>query len=110
MATMGFICASLLFRTLVESGNVLAVQKVLSGSGRAGRLRLLGKYIGNRLVARPELDGTFWTDSTVLKRNKVTITVESLQALYAQRERETFSDATCSCGLPTYRMRGSLLG
>ena len=28
---------------------------------------------------------------------------------YTQRERETFSDANCLCGLPTYRMRGSLL-
>jgi len=37
---------------------VLAVQKVLSGSGRAGRPRM-GKYIGHRLVARPELDNTF---------------------------------------------------
>ena len=43
---------------------LLAVQKVLSGSGRAGRLRPMGKYIGHRLVARPELDNTFWTDST----------------------------------------------
>jgi len=43
---------------------VLAVQKVLSGSGRAERLRLMGKYIGHRLVARPELDNTFWTAST----------------------------------------------
>jgi len=34
----------------------LAVQKVLSGSGRAGKLRLMGKYIDYRLVARPELD------------------------------------------------------
>ena len=48
---------------------VLAVQKVLSGSGRAGRLRLMGKYIGHRLVARSELDNTFWTDST--KASKV---------------------------------------
>jgi len=42
---------------------VLAVQKVLSGCGRAGRLRLMGKHIGRRLVARPELHNTFWTDS-----------------------------------------------
>ena len=28
---------------------VLSVQKVLSGSGRAGRLRLMGKYIGHSL-------------------------------------------------------------
>jgi len=39
----------------------LAVQKVLSGSDRDGRLRLMGKYIGHRLVA-PELDNTSWTD------------------------------------------------
>jgi len=43
---------------------VLSVQKVLSGSGRAGRLRLVRKFIGHRLVARPKLDNTFWTDST----------------------------------------------
>jgi len=48
--------------------NVLAVQKVLSGSGRARRLRLMGKYIGHRLVARQELDNTFWTDSTYSER------------------------------------------
>jgi len=30
---------------------VLTVQKVLSGCGHAGRLRLRGKYIGHRLVA-----------------------------------------------------------
>jgi len=47
-----------------QSHKVIAVQKVLSGSGRTGRLRLMGKYIGHRLVARPELDNTFWTDST----------------------------------------------
>jgi len=38
---------------------VLAVQKVLSGSGRARRLRLMGKYIGHRLVARSEPANTF---------------------------------------------------
>ena len=26
----------------------------------------MGKYIGHRLVPRPELDNTFWTDSTVV--------------------------------------------
>jgi len=40
----------------------LAFQKVLSASGRAGRL-LMGKYFGHRLIARPELDNTFCTDS-----------------------------------------------
>jgi len=40
-------------------------QKVSSGSGGAGRLRLMGKYIGHRLVARPEPDNTFWTASTL---------------------------------------------
>jgi len=40
----------------------LSVQKVLSGSGRAGRLRLMGIYICHRLVARSEPDNTFWTD------------------------------------------------
>jgi len=28
------------------------------------RLRLMGKYIGHRLVPRPKPDNTFWTDST----------------------------------------------
>jgi len=46
---------------------VLSVQKVLSGSGHAGRLHLMGKCIGHRLVARPGLDNTFWTDSTLQK-------------------------------------------
>ena len=45
---------------------VLAVQKVLSGSGRARRLRLMGKYIGHRLVARPQPDNTFCSDSTLV--------------------------------------------
>jgi len=44
---------------------VRSVQKVLSGSGRAGALRLMGKNIVHRLVARSELDNTFWTDSTM---------------------------------------------
>ena len=43
---------------------VLSVQKVLSGSDHLGRLRLMGKYIHHRLVARPELDNIFWADST----------------------------------------------
>jgi len=42
---------------------VLSSQKVLSGSGRAGRLRIMGKYIDHRLVARSEPDNTFWDDS-----------------------------------------------
>jgi len=42
-----------------------SVQKVLSGSDRAGRLRLMEKYVGLRLVTRPELYNTFWTDSPV---------------------------------------------
>ena len=33
-------------------------KKVSSGSGRAGKLRLMGKYIGHRLVARPQLGNT----------------------------------------------------
>ena len=49
----------------LRSPTSVPVQKVLSGSGRAERLRLMGKYIGLRLVARPELDNTFWTYSTV---------------------------------------------
>ena len=52
--------------------HVLIVQKVLSGSDHAGRLRLMGKYIGHRLVARPELDNTFWTDSTSTYRELLT--------------------------------------
>ena len=28
------------------------------------------KYIGHRLVARPELDNTFWTDSAVKIKNE----------------------------------------
>jgi len=43
---------------------VLAVQKVLSASSSAGRLRLMKKYIGPRLVARPEPDNTFWIASS----------------------------------------------
>jgi len=39
---------------------VLSDQKTLSGSGRAVRLRLMGKYIIHRLVAKPETDDTFW--------------------------------------------------
>jgi len=42
--------------------HVLSVGKVLSGSCRVGRLRLIGKYIGHRHVARPEPDNAFWTD------------------------------------------------
>jgi len=49
--------------------SVLSVQNVLSGSGRAGGLRFKGKYIDHRLVARPELDSTFWTDSTEDRRD-----------------------------------------
>ena len=43
---------------------LLSVQKILSGSGRSGRLRLMGKYIGRCLVARPEQDNTFRADNT----------------------------------------------
>jgi len=43
---------------------VLSVRKVLSGSDLGGRLRLMGKYIVHRRVARPEPDNIFWTDST----------------------------------------------
>jgi len=43
----------------------------LPGSGRAGRLRLMGKYIGHRLVARPEPDDTFWSDSTLYIRIQI---------------------------------------
>ena len=53
-----------------QSFIVLTVQKLLSGSGRAGKLRLMEKYIGHRLVARRELDNTYWTDST---RQKMTL-------------------------------------
>ena len=35
---------------------VLSVQKVLSSSFRAGRLRLMGRYISHHLVARSETD------------------------------------------------------
>jgi len=33
----------------------------------------MGKYIHHRLVARPELDDTFWTDSTNLTLGYVNI-------------------------------------
>jgi len=57
------MCMELLVSAL--SPHVLSSQKLLSSSGRAGRLRLMGKYIDHRLVARTEPDNTFWTDSTV---------------------------------------------
>jgi len=38
-------------RSLAKPSTVLAVQKVLSGSGRARRLHLMEKYIRHRLVA-----------------------------------------------------------
>jgi len=53
--------AAILFPQFLRK--LLAVQKVLSGSGRAWKLRM-GKYLGHRLVARPELGNTFGTDST----------------------------------------------
>ena len=34
----------------------------------AGKLRLMGKYIGHRLAARPEMDNTFWTEYYQSKR------------------------------------------
>ena len=40
---------------------VLAVQKVLSGSGRAGRLRLVGKYHGKYILATTLLHDQNWT-------------------------------------------------
>ena len=45
--------------TFWSDSQVLSVQKSLSGSGRTERLRLMGKFISHRLVARPELDNTF---------------------------------------------------
>jgi len=59
-----FILAALAEKKTMRRSCELTVQKVFSGSGRAGRLRFMGKYIGHRLVARPELDNTFWSDST----------------------------------------------
>jgi len=49
-------------KSILITFQVLEVQKVLSGSDHAGGLRLMGKYIGHRLVARPELDGQYLTD------------------------------------------------
>jgi len=56
-----------------ERYGVLSVQKVFSGSTRAGRLRLMGKNIGHRHVARPEPDNTFWTDSTGIYKSVVVL-------------------------------------
>jgi len=50
-------------RELFTDLNVLFVQKVLSSSGCPRRLHLKGKYIGQRLFARPELDNSFWTEA-----------------------------------------------
>jgi len=47
-----------------QRSNAIHSATETTGSGRAGGLRLMGKYIGHRLVARSELDSTFWTDST----------------------------------------------
>jgi len=44
---------------------VLSIQKVWSSSGGTRRLRLR-KYIGHRLVVRPE-PNIFWNDSTLTK-------------------------------------------
>jgi len=49
----------------VQCFMVLSVQKVSSCAGRAGRLRLMGRYIDHRLVARSEPDNTFWDDITI---------------------------------------------
>ena len=56
--------AKVLCRNRPLETDVLSFQKVLSGSGRARRLRLMGKYIDHRLIARTEPDNTFWDDST----------------------------------------------
>jgi len=39
-----------------------SLKGIVLGSGRAGRLRRMGKYIGHHLVAQ-ELDNTFLNDS-----------------------------------------------
>jgi len=60
-------------RNFIQLKPILAYQSKRSGSGRAGRLRLMGKYIGHCLLARPELDNTFWTDSTFILAEKVVL-------------------------------------
>jgi len=70
---------------------VLAVQKVLSGSGRAGRLCLIRKHIGHRLVARPELDNTFWTDSTGRANREF-----KLFTLFCERQQNYLRSLNCS--------------
>ena len=69
---------------------VLAVQKVLSGSGRAGRLRLMGKYIGHRLVARSELDNIFSTDSTVANSDSASFSAVGLHREHRRERRDNF--------------------
>ena len=54
-------CKHKLFFALEWIIKVLSSQKVLSGSGRAGRLRLMREYTDHRLVARPQPNNTFWT-------------------------------------------------
>jgi len=56
--------------------SVLEVRKVLSGSGRAIGLSLMGKNIRHLLVARPEPYNTFRTGSTFASVHDVDIFIE----------------------------------
>ena len=67
---------------------VVSVQKVLSGTGHAGRLRLMGKYIDHRLVARPQPDNIFWTDSTSSQKTMDCSNFLNLRNFETERERE----------------------
>ena len=49
----------------------------------------MGKYIGHRLVAGPELDNTFWTDSSLIKKMLfffLTFFVFSIKAFKARED------------------------
>jgi len=68
--------------------NVLSAQKVLSGSGHVERLYSMGKYTEDRLVARPEPDNNFKTNSTVVE------TVPSLKRPLTSVDRHKMGNPT----------------
>jgi len=56
-----FNSSKTIFFKIIFTVDVLLVQKILCSTNRAGRLRLMGKYVEHRLVARLEQDNTFRT-------------------------------------------------
>jgi len=110
--SQGRMTAGKTSRQVGPEHELLAWQARMLPTEQPHRGQVKGNGRGCKSKSKGERRGRLKTATKTVNKvqSKVALQRWSHFRPYTKRGRDRFSDATCLCGLPTYRVRGSLLG